>query len=693
MNRHYPHMHPATMDVVAGGPAATMRPAASASNSLDDSLTDIGWVSETHAGTHDCLSTPMKRKPRTAQLSDLATSEHVIDIIRAADLSEYDDKKPPFSYATLIVAVIAVSRKGQLTLNEIYKGLCSMFPYFATTQSGWKNSIRHNLSLHKYFKRVPKKEGEPGKGSYWTVNCEEFVEAQNAIRPTAPNIKVCDDDMLVPQPEFELSYANDSGLHSSTYGMDGSYVSSNATFHQQGHIHPAHPSATPPAAMYFSTPAASGTSIPRTHDASSSSAVHRQRPASATPTCTQNAGTSQLQQCHQQQHEAIQRSLSCASAPPSMHDSPYSLGHFQLPQQQHQQQQQAKHNSGSARDDENKGSSTRRSSGSKGHSKSRKSKKKSKHSRHKKHGTRVLADRTNTMSRHGNDSGMDTREDGLACKAPKVNTAPTHARNWQQQQPRMHAFGGAHQHPSAALPSPLAQPGTTSSPSCAVGLVFSSPQGKSARKHAQQQRKDKSRGGRGTTSGTNSSSHLAHAQQAVVKTEPMSDVSEPIQQQGGEGEAQESVVAGADMSSAVPMTPPRLMGVDVGFFTSPVAATHGAFMLSSPQARGYFQHSYAHASGQTTYPQQPQQHQQQQQQQQQQYQQYQYHQYMSQQYSQQPMQSTSAYPPQSQQLLGTPGRGGLFMVPHSPIRFLGSPARGGVPDFVASSPMRGYQLF
>ncbi|PHZ11621.1 fork head transcription factor, partial [Rhizopus microsporus ATCC 52813] len=78
--------------------------------------------------------------------------------------------KPPYSYATLIKYAIERSPGNKLTLSQIYQWVIDHYPYYASAGSGWKNSIRHNLSLNKSFVRVPRPVNEPGKGSYWTVD-------------------------------------------------------------------------------------------------------------------------------------------------------------------------------------------------------------------------------------------------------------------------------------------------------------------------------------------------------------------------------------------------------------------------------------------------------------------------------------------------------------------------------------------
>ncbi|KAI8986605.1 hypothetical protein BDB01DRAFT_834573 [Pilobolus umbonatus] len=78
--------------------------------------------------------------------------------------------KPPYSYATLIKYAIEQSPTHKLTLSQIYDWVIQNYPYYGTAGSGWKNSIRHNLSLNKCFVRIPRPMNEPGKGSYWIVD-------------------------------------------------------------------------------------------------------------------------------------------------------------------------------------------------------------------------------------------------------------------------------------------------------------------------------------------------------------------------------------------------------------------------------------------------------------------------------------------------------------------------------------------
>ncbi|XP_041927841.1 forkhead box protein O3a [Alosa sapidissima] len=80
-----------------------------------------------------------------------------------------------YSYADLITQAIESSSDKRLTLAQIYDWMVRSVAYFkdkgdSNSSAGWKNSIRHNLSLHSRFVRV-QNEGT-GKSSWWMVNPE-----------------------------------------------------------------------------------------------------------------------------------------------------------------------------------------------------------------------------------------------------------------------------------------------------------------------------------------------------------------------------------------------------------------------------------------------------------------------------------------------------------------------------------------
>ena len=67
--------------------------------------------------------------------------------------------KPPYSFSCLIFMAIEDCPTKRLPVKDIYNWMVSHFPYFANAPTGWKNSVRHNLSLNKCFKKVDKDKG------------------------------------------------------------------------------------------------------------------------------------------------------------------------------------------------------------------------------------------------------------------------------------------------------------------------------------------------------------------------------------------------------------------------------------------------------------------------------------------------------------------------------------------------------
>ncbi|XP_032813906.1 uncharacterized protein LOC116944420 [Petromyzon marinus] len=92
-------------------------------------------------------------------------------------------ERPLFSYMAMIQFAINSSSNGRMSLREIYAWIAHRFPYFRhSARPGWRNSIRHNLSLHTMFVR----ETVPGsKESFWTVSNESTHRRHASIRDTS----------------------------------------------------------------------------------------------------------------------------------------------------------------------------------------------------------------------------------------------------------------------------------------------------------------------------------------------------------------------------------------------------------------------------------------------------------------------------------------------------------------------------
>ncbi|XP_048579902.1 forkhead box protein N2 [Nematostella vectensis] len=93
--------------------------------------------------------------------------------------------KPPYSFSSLIFMAIEESPNKRLPVKDIYNWIMDHFPYFRDARLGWKNSVRHNLSLNKCFKKVDKDKGQNvGKGSLWTVDPDFRPNLLQALRKT-----------------------------------------------------------------------------------------------------------------------------------------------------------------------------------------------------------------------------------------------------------------------------------------------------------------------------------------------------------------------------------------------------------------------------------------------------------------------------------------------------------------------------
>ncbi|KAL3312759.1 hypothetical protein Ciccas_008644, partial [Cichlidogyrus casuarinus] len=87
------------------------------------------------------------------------------------------DLKPNFSYIGLIAKAILSTELKRMVLAEIYQWIQHHYPYFRERGPGWRNSIRHNLSLNDCFIKVGRSAN--GKGHYWGIhpaNISDFMK-------------------------------------------------------------------------------------------------------------------------------------------------------------------------------------------------------------------------------------------------------------------------------------------------------------------------------------------------------------------------------------------------------------------------------------------------------------------------------------------------------------------------------------
>uniref|UniRef100_A0A8C7HJ83 Forkhead box Q1b n=1 Tax=Oncorhynchus kisutch TaxID=8019 RepID=A0A8C7HJ83_ONCKI len=121
--------------------------------------------------------------------------------------------KPPYSYIALIAMAIRDSGSGKLTLAEINNYLMNKFLFFRGSYTGWRNSVRHNLSLNDCFLKVLRDPSRPwGKDNYWMLNPNsEYTFADGVFRRRRKRISKCrssvgsNKDIKTPDEETRFS--------------------------------------------------------------------------------------------------------------------------------------------------------------------------------------------------------------------------------------------------------------------------------------------------------------------------------------------------------------------------------------------------------------------------------------------------------------------------------------------------------
>ncbi|KAM9315707.1 forkhead box protein N2 isoform 2-T2 [Gastrophryne carolinensis] len=158
------------------------RPKASAVDcgSADEELTNLNWLHES-TNLLNNFSLGSEGLAANNPLYDIE-GDHSPSGCHTPEKSSASSK-PPYSFSLLIYMAIEHSPNKCLPVKEIYSWILDRFPYFATAPTGWKNSVRHNLSLNKCFQKVERSHGKVnGKGSLWCVDPEYKPNLVQALK-------------------------------------------------------------------------------------------------------------------------------------------------------------------------------------------------------------------------------------------------------------------------------------------------------------------------------------------------------------------------------------------------------------------------------------------------------------------------------------------------------------------------------
>ncbi|QQP54292.1 Uncharacterized protein FKW44_007083, partial [Caligus rogercresseyi] len=77
-----------------------------------------------------------------------------------------EDPKPQQSYIGLISMAILSVKEHKLVLADIYQYILDNYAYFRHRGPGWRNSIRHNLSLNDCFIKAGRAANGKGKEEF-----------------------------------------------------------------------------------------------------------------------------------------------------------------------------------------------------------------------------------------------------------------------------------------------------------------------------------------------------------------------------------------------------------------------------------------------------------------------------------------------------------------------------------------------
>ncbi|XP_066446987.1 forkhead box protein M1 isoform X2 [Eleutherodactylus coqui] len=164
---------------------------------LDGSLTNIHWLGKMRLGSGD-------GKADSAEEETSGTDSLKVEEEHKAPAASHlwqvgAFERPPYSYMALIQFAINSTTSKRMTLKDIYTWIEEHFPYFRhVAKPGWKNSIRHNLSLHDMFVR---ESPANNKISYWTIHpqANRCLTLDQVFKAPGSSSSACSEQQRTPE--------------------------------------------------------------------------------------------------------------------------------------------------------------------------------------------------------------------------------------------------------------------------------------------------------------------------------------------------------------------------------------------------------------------------------------------------------------------------------------------------------------
>ncbi|KAG7260004.1 hypothetical protein CRUP_020751, partial [Coryphaenoides rupestris] len=185
-----------------------------------DDLTCLSWLHQRGSSLLPIQPLPKINQPETRQASAPADS-----------LLYSSPNKPPYSFSSLIFMAIEGSPNKLLPVKGIYEWIVNRFPYYRTASGGWRNSVRHNLSLSKSFRRIQRDKGQYRASLLEVLRKTHNYHSSNSNLVNMPALfeedygtsVVCDSDslshsLLMSTPSSEILTSDNPTLFENSSG-------------------------------------------------------------------------------------------------------------------------------------------------------------------------------------------------------------------------------------------------------------------------------------------------------------------------------------------------------------------------------------------------------------------------------------------------------------------------------------------